>query len=200
MTTPRKPISNGSKFPHLTKLFSERSGFRALESNDDIIKLTTSMGLLESAIPSSAKETHLIMKTVSDRMIAECASSTSHEKVSNAISAAVITYSIIRDAYAGTNKVISEAKQQRCRGKQVTDRITMYEEVVNRIRVPLPLVESSNMKTVFSTIFKEIGEIQLEDMERIAKTLPDFDIFLPRRVLDQMARKKMEQAAKRISF
>jgi hypothetical protein len=42
--------------------------------------------------------------------------------------------------------------------------------------------------------------MQLEDFDRVATTLPDFDIFLPRAVLDQVAKKKLEQSARRNSF
>ncbi len=184
------------KFPRVTDLFAKRSGFRPLESQQDIVALTESMQKLEASIPARAVETHRIMRAVSERMLAECSSGADSKSIANAISSAVLTYSIVRDIYAGTHKALNEARGRSTANK----RDMMYENIIGSVRAPIVLSEASDMKTVFGTIFKEIGEMQLEDFDRVATTLPDFDIFLPRAVLDQVAKKKLEQSARRNSF
>jgi hypothetical protein len=195
--TLNKNKKNTARLPNLTKLVSERSGFKPLETNDDIVKLTKSMQLLETAIPASAKETHRIMSLVSERMLSECTSGSDPGKIEQAISSAVLTYSIIRDIYAGTGTALANVKTAT---GGTARREMMYESIVKQVRAPVTINESDNMKTVFGTIFKEIGEMQLEDFERIATTLPDFDIFLPKRILGQIAQKKLEQSKKMVSF
>lgn len=184
------------KFPRITDLFAKRSGLRPLESQQDIVALTESMQKLEASIPARAVETHRIMRAVSERMLAECSSGADSKSIANAISSAVLTYSIVRDIYAGTHKALNEARGRSTANK----RDMMYENIIGSVRAPIVLSEASDMKTVFGTIFKEIGEMQLEDFDRVATTLPDFDIFLPRTVLDQVAKKKLEQSARRNSF
>jgi hypothetical protein len=136
------------------------------------------------------------MSSVAERMLSECTVGSDPERIANAISTATITYSIVRDIYAGTAKALKEAR----RGPMEDKRVVMYERIVRNVRTPVSLAESSDMKTVFGTIFKEIGEMQLEDFERVASTLPDFDVFLPRKVLDQVAKKKLELSARQNSF
>jgi len=191
-----KATTKQYRLPNLTKLMSSRAGFKPLETSDDIVKLTKSMQLLEAVIPTSAKETHKMMNLVAERMMTECTSGTDPAKIEQAISSAVLTYSIIRDLYAGTGHTIVQAKNS----STTTRREMMYESIVKQVRAPVAINESDYMKTVFGTIFKEIGEMQLEDFERVATSLPDFDIFLPKRILNQIAQKKLEQSKRMISF
>lgn len=191
-----KPTSN--KFPRLANIIAERAGFRPLESQEDVMAMARSMKQLEESIPASAKNTHKLMNAVAERMLLECSSGTDSAKIANAISAAAITYGVVRDIYAGTAKALKEARNST--ETVSSKRSLMYERIVRDVRVPVSLSESSDMKTVFGTIFKEIGEMQLEDFERVANTLPDFDVFLPRNILDQVAKKKLEQSARQVSF
>lgn len=193
-TTTTKKLNN--KFPRLANLVAERAGFKLLETQDDVLALAQSMKKLEECIPASAKGTHKIMSSVAERMLSECMVGSDPARIANAISTATITYSIVRDIYHGTAKALMEAKHTPGGDR----RVVMYERIVRNVRAPVSLTESSDMKTVFGTIFKEIGEMQLEDFERVASTLPDFDVFLPRKVLDQVAKKKLELSARQNSF
>ena len=188
--------SPANKFPRISRILAQQSGIRPLETQGDIMQLVKSMGLLEAAIPSQARQTHKLMNSVSERMLTECTSGKDAKKITQAISSAVMTYSIVRDIYAGTFKALKETRDS----KGDTKRTMMYESIVSSVRLPVAITESSDMKTVFSTIFKEVGEIRFEDFERVAQTLPDFDIFLPRKTLEQIQKRKLEQSAKRISF
>lgn len=197
MSTKQK-ANRVNKFPRIANIIAERSGFRVLDSQEDIMAMADSMRRLEKSIPASAQGTHRIMSAVSERMLNECSTGTDALKIANAISAAAITYSIVRDVYAGTAKALNEVKSLSKAGGLRRD--VMYERIVRNVRAPVELNESSDMKTVFGTIFKEIGEMQLEDFERVANALPDFDVFLPRKILDQVAKKKLELSAKQVSF
>lgn len=187
-----------NKFPRMSRLLAERAGFRLLESQQDIVGLTRSMHQLELAIPTTATETHKIMHIVSERMMTECSSGTDAKLIEKSISAAVLTYSLVHDIYASTHKALNEVANA---AKPANNhREKMHEHILAGIRAPVALSEASDMKTVFGTIFKELGEMRLEDLSRVAKSLPDFDIFLPQTILDQIAKKKFELSARRNSF